>query len=115
MTGDQFSRRDLLRTGALAAAGMAVGLTPTFTVAAGNPQGSDTSKILNYNPAHGIPPLRQDRPDGLGRGHGRTLEADQPLHRRRRQLRLDRRNIDRPEFQKNRRDVVSRAIERGIN
>ena len=29
---------------------MAAGLTPTLTIAAGNPGAADTSKILNYNP-----------------------------------------------------------------
>ena len=37
--------------GALAAAGFAAGLPATFTIAAGNPKGLDTNKILNDNPA----------------------------------------------------------------
>ena len=50
MANERFLAPRLFRTGAVAAAEMAVGLTPTLTVAAGNPAGPDTSKILNYNP-----------------------------------------------------------------
>jgi aryl-alcohol dehydrogenase-like predicted oxidoreductase len=114
MTDEQLSRRDLLRTGALAAAGMAVGLTPTFTVAAGNPQGSDTSKILNYNPQMEY------------RRCGKTGLMVSAVAMGGHWKRINRfiggedncgwtGNIDRPEFQKNRHDVVSRAIERGVN
>ena len=46
----QFSRRQFVRDSAVAAAGVAIGLTPTFTVHAQNPEKADTSKILNYNP-----------------------------------------------------------------
>ena len=44
------TRRDFVREGAAAVAGIAATLTPTFTVHAGNPQQHDTCKILNYNP-----------------------------------------------------------------
>ncbi|HOA52152.1 MAG TPA: twin-arginine translocation signal domain-containing protein, partial [Thermogutta sp.] len=46
----EINRRDFVRTGITAAAGAALGLQPTFTVKAGNPENFDTSKILNYNP-----------------------------------------------------------------
>jgi aryl-alcohol dehydrogenase-like predicted oxidoreductase len=114
MMHDRLSRRDLLRTGALAAAGMAAGLTPTFTVAAGNPKGSDTSKILNYNPQMEY------------RRCGKTGLMVSAVAMGGHWKRINRfiggedncgwtGNIDRPEFQKNRRDVVTRAIERGVN
>ena len=47
---EKVTRREFVRDSAAVAAGMAVGLTATYTVAAGNPAKADTSKILNYNP-----------------------------------------------------------------
>ncbi|MCX6910989.1 MAG: twin-arginine translocation signal domain-containing protein, partial [Verrucomicrobia bacterium] len=49
-TDQRVSRREFIQTSAAVAAGVAVGLKPTFSIAAGNPKGADTSKILNYNP-----------------------------------------------------------------
>ena len=42
------TRREFVRDLSVAAAVLA-GLTPTYTVAAGNPSGAPTDKILNYN------------------------------------------------------------------
>jgi aryl-alcohol dehydrogenase-like predicted oxidoreductase len=50
MSENKVTRREFVKTGAAVAAGAAVGLTPTYTVAAGNPKNLDTSKIVNYNP-----------------------------------------------------------------
>jgi len=103
MTDHELTRRDFVRTGAAAAAGVAVGLSGTCTVAAGNPTKADTSKILNYNPE------MEYRRCGktnlmvsavcLG-GHWKRVEVVAKGH---------------DEFEKNRADVVSRCIERGIN
>jgi len=50
MPDDKLTRRDFVYGSALATAGVAFGLTATKTVAAGNPQQEDTSKIVGYNP-----------------------------------------------------------------
>ena len=47
---EKITRREFVRDGAVAAAGMAAGLSATYTVHAGNPEEADTSKIVNYNP-----------------------------------------------------------------
>ena len=46
---NKVTRREFVRDGAAAAAGIAAGLVATKTIAAGNPTGEDTAKILNYN------------------------------------------------------------------
>jgi aryl-alcohol dehydrogenase-like predicted oxidoreductase len=99
----QFSRREFVRDSAVAAAGLAIGLTPTFTVHAQNPEKADTSKILNYNPE------MEYRRCGktnlmisavcLG-GHWKRIDKVAPTP---------------ADFEKNRYDVVTRCIERGIN
>ena len=43
------SRRDFVKTAAVAAAGITVGIKPTYTVYAGNPTKEKTDNILNYN------------------------------------------------------------------
>ena len=100
---DRVTRREFVRDGAIAAAGVAAGLTPTYTVAAGNPAKADTTRILNYNPE------MEYRRCGktnlmvsavcLG-GHWKRVEV-----------------VARGQaaFEKNRAEVVSRCIERGIN
>ena len=103
MTDHELTRRDFVRTSAAAAAGVAAGLSGTCTVASGNPTKADTSKILNYNPE------MEYRRCGktnlmvsavcLG-GHWKRVEVVAKGH---------------AEFEKNRADVVSRCIERGIN
>jgi aryl-alcohol dehydrogenase-like predicted oxidoreductase len=116
MADHRVTRRDFVRTSAAAAAGMAVGLGGTYTVAAGNPEKADTSKILNYNPD------MEYRRCGktnmmiscvcLG-GHWKRVDAVVPgLFQQGSWLSA---KLDSPEFEKNRTDVVSRCIERGIN
>jgi aryl-alcohol dehydrogenase-like predicted oxidoreductase len=115
MSDSCISRREFVKTGAVAAAGVALGLG-TYTVAPGNPIDADTSKILNYNPD------MEYRRCGktnlmvsavcLG-GHWKKLNGMVPgvfeggswLSAK----------LDMPEFEKNRADVVSRCMERGIN
>ncbi len=103
MADSPVTRREFVRDGVAAAAGAAVGLTATLTVHAGNPEKADTSKILNYNPQ------MEYRRCGktnlmvsavcLG-GHWKRVEV-----------------VARGQaaFEKNRADVVSRCIERGVN
>jgi aryl-alcohol dehydrogenase-like predicted oxidoreductase len=115
MTNSVWTRREFVASGVAVAAG-AAGMQGTFTVAAGNPCGADTSKILNYNPD------MEYRRCGktnlmvsavcLG-GHWKRIntvvkglfEGGNWLGG----------NFDHPDFIKNRTDVVSRCIERGIN
>jgi len=110
MAGKSFSRRDFVRTSAAAAAGAAAGM------AASNLSAADKQKILNYNEN------MEYRPWGktglmvsavcLG-GHWKRLKKLVPgafkgggwINP----------NLDDPGFQKNRRDVVSKCIECGIN
>jgi aryl-alcohol dehydrogenase-like predicted oxidoreductase len=111
MAGKQFSRRDFVRTSAAAAAGAAAGM------AASNLSAADKKKILNYNDK------MEYRPWGktglmvsavcLG-GHWKRLDKVVPSCNKggRGWLSFD---LDDPGFQKNRRDVVSKCIECGIN
>jgi predicted aldo/keto reductase-like oxidoreductase len=97
------------------AATLAAGLTATKTIAAGNPNGDDTSKILNYNP------------DMEYRRCGRTGMMISATVLGGHWKRVDRMiggekvpgwmtmKIGRPEFQENRHEVVTRCIERGFN
>ena len=100
---DRVTRREFVRDGAIAAAGVAAGLTPTYTVAAGNPAKADTTRILNYNPE--MEYRRAGKTDlmvsavCLG-GHWKRVEV---VAR------------GQAEFDANRAEVVSRCIERGIN
>lgn len=103
MADSRLTRRDFVRDGATAAAATAIGLTATYTVQAGNPQKADTSKILNYNPDM---EYRRCGKTGmmisavcLG-GHWKRVEVVAKGH---------------VEFEKNRAEIVSRCIERGIN
>jgi len=50
MASEKLTRREFVCESALAAAGVAVGLTATETVHAGNPEKLDTTKIRSYNP-----------------------------------------------------------------
>jgi aryl-alcohol dehydrogenase-like predicted oxidoreductase len=110
------TRRDFVSSGAAVAAAAAVGMRGTYTVAAGNPACADTSKILNYNCD------MEYRRCGktnlmvsavcLG-GHWKRVNTVVPgLFEGGNWLSG---NFDDPEFIKNRTDVVSRCIERGIN
>jgi len=115
-TEHQVSRREFIQTSAAVAAGVAVGLKPTYTIAAGNPKGADTRKILNYNPDM---EYRLCGKTGwmisaacLG-GHWKRVNNMVPgLFKGQSWLSADVNNAD---FCKNRRDVVTRCIERGIN
>jgi aryl-alcohol dehydrogenase-like predicted oxidoreductase len=112
---DKLNRRDFVRTSAVTAAALAAGLTPTKTVYPGNPTGEDTTGILNYNP------------DMEYRRCGKTDLMVSAVCLGGHWKRVDKMiggesvpgwmtmKINLPEFQKNRYDVVSRCIERGIN
>lgn len=108
------SRREFIHLSTAVVAGVVVGLKPTYIVAASNPTGADTSRILNYNPD-----MEYRRCGKTGwmvsaacmGGHWKRLHKiiggeETPGWTG---------NIDRAEFQKNRYDVVTRCIERGIN
>ncbi len=116
MSDNKVSRRDFVKTGAAVAAGAAVGLPPTYTVAAGNPEGADTSKIVNYNPD--MEYRRCGRTDWMTSaiclgGHWKRVNTVVPgLFSGRSWLSA---KLDSKEFEKNRYDVVTRCIERGIN
>lgn len=112
----QMHRREFVKATTVAAAGTALGLTPTFTIQAGNPKNDDTSRIINYNPDM---EYRRCGRTGwmvsvvcLG-GHWKRInrvvqgvfEGDSWLSAK----------LDSPEFEKNRYDVVTRCMERGIN
>jgi aryl-alcohol dehydrogenase-like predicted oxidoreductase len=118
MDAGKLTRRTFIRESASVAAGAAMGLTPTFTVHAGNPEKADTGKIPSYNPD------MEYRRCGktnmimsvvcLG-GHWKRV--DKVVHRQRTSdgkgwLGIGTGN---PEFDKNRADVVGRCIDRGIN
>jgi len=110
------TRREFVRDTAVAAAGAAIGLGSTLTVHAGNPEGADTSKIVNYNPDM---EYRRCGRTGwmvsavcLG-GHWKKLNrVVQGLFRGESWLSV---NCDDKEFEKNRYDLVTRCIERGVN
>jgi predicted aldo/keto reductase-like oxidoreductase len=115
MAHDRLSRREFVRTGAAAAAA-AAGLTPTYTVKAGSPDSGEAGKILNYNPD------MEYRRCGktnlmvsavcMG-GHWKRLNGVIPgLFEGKGWLSA---KLESPEFEKNRYDVVSRLIQRGIN
>ena len=115
MANKRLTRREFVREGTAAAAGIAVGLTATKTIRAGNPEGDDTSKVLNYNAD--MEYRRCGRTGmmisavSLG-GHWKRINSiigggPEPGWMTMK--------IGRPEFEKNRHDVLTRCIERGIN
>ncbi len=116
MADDKVNRRVFVRGTALGAAGVALGLTPTKTVLAGNPDNQDTSQIPSYNPQ------MEYRRCGktnmmisavcLG-GHWKRIDKVLP-QKSQGQGWLDW-GAGAPEFDANRREVVSRCIDRGIN
>ena len=114
MTDQGITRRQFVRDTVAAAA--AAGLTATYTVHAGNPDKADTGKIVNYNS------------DMEYRRCGRTGLMVSAVCLGGHWKRMDTivsgvsfrgiisdAKLDDPDFAKNRRDVVSRCIERGIN
>jgi len=112
---DKLTRRQFVRNSAVATAAVAAGITPTRTVHPGNPTGEDTSDILNYNPD------MEYRRCGktelmvsavcLG-GHWKRLIKVIGGQESPGWMTM---GINRPEFHKNRHDVVTRCIERGFN
>ena len=116
MLHESVTRREFVRDTAVAAAGVAIGLTPTLTVHAANPEKADTSKILSYNAD--MEYRRCGKTNWmvsavcLG-GHWKRVNTVVPeafqggswLSAK----------LDLADFEKNRADVVSRCIERGIN
>ena len=116
MTTPRVNRREFVRGAASAAAATAFGLTATYTVRAGNPERAATGKILNYNPD------MEYRRCGktnlmvsavcLG-GHWKRIE--EVLHKPKEGKGWMSAALGNPEFNKNRADVVSRCIERGMN
>jgi aryl-alcohol dehydrogenase-like predicted oxidoreductase len=116
MLQDKVTRREFVRETAVVAAAAAVGLTPTYTVHAGNPEKADTGKILNYNPD------MEYRRCGktnlmvsavcLGGHWKRVNTVVSGVFQKASWLSA---KLDMPEFEKNRSDVVTRCIERGIN
>lgn len=116
MSENQVSRREFVKAGAAVAAASAVGLTSTYTVAAGNPENADTSKIINYNPD--MEYRRCGRTNWMTSavclgGHWKRINTVVPgLFRGRSWLSA---KLDNAEFEKNRYDVVTRCMERGIN
>jgi len=112
----RLSRRHFLQASAAAAAGVTLGLKPTYTIAASNPQGADTTSILNYNPDM---EYRRCGKTGwmvsavcLG-GHWKRVDQMVPgIFQGGNWLRAD---LNHAEFNRNRHDVVTRCIERGMN
>jgi len=112
---DKLTRRRFVQNSAAAAASLAALPAATGTVQAGNPTGEDTSKILNYNS------------DMEYRRCGRTEMMVSAVALGGHWKRVDRMiggekvpgwmtmKIGQPAFQKNRAEVVSRCIARGIN
>jgi len=111
----KLTRRQFLRDSAAAAAALATGLTATKETDAGKSAKVNTSKILNYNPDM---EYRRCGKTGLMisaialGGHWKRLVkvigGEEPPG----WMTVD---IDRRDFQKNRYDVATRCIERGIN
>jgi aryl-alcohol dehydrogenase-like predicted oxidoreductase len=100
------TRRDFVKAGAAMAAGAAFGLVPTHTIFAGNPTGEKTAGILNYNEQMEY------------RRGGKTNVMFSAVCLGGHWKRVDKviTNMkDREAFAKNRYDVVTRCIERGIN
>ena len=104
------SRRDLMRSGAVAAAGLAVGGMQNAYA------GSDVTKTRSYNPEMKYRPLGKTglwiSEVCLG-GHWKRVDKMVPgVFRTKSWLTAD---LGSEAFRKNRRDVVTRCIERGIN
>ena len=116
MADENLNRREFVCENALAAAGVALGLTATKTVCAGNPTNQDTSQIPSYSTE------MEYRRCGktnmmvsavcLG-GHWKRVDKVLPNKPGGRGW-LGWGSGD-PAFDKNRREVVSRCIDRGIN
>ncbi len=116
MAESKVTRRDFVRGVAVATVGTALGLSPTYTVHAGNPEKGDTGKILNYN--SDMEYRRCGKTDlmisavCLG-GHWKRI--DKVLPKAGKGEGWLGASEGSAEFDKNRYDVVSRCIDRGIN
>ncbi len=113
MSRDRITRRDFVRDTATGAAALAVGAS---IVEVGNARDADTSKILNYNPD--MEYRRAGKTDWMTSvvclgGHWKRVNLMVPgLFEGKGWLSA---KLNDPNFEKNRRDVVTRCIERGIN
>ncbi len=118
MADHRVTRRDFVRDTGLLAAGVALSVAATKTVHAGNPAGADTSKILNYN--------RQMEYRRCGRtemmisavclgGHWKRIGVVVPQVQQREDVGWSGVGLGVRAFDDNRRNVVTRCIERGIN
>ena len=116
MAPERLTRRQFVRDAAVGAAALAVSVSVPHVVKVGNAEQADTGRILNYNPDM---EYRRCGKTGwmvsavcLG-GHWKRVnlmvpgvfQGDSWLSA----------NVNDPGFQKNRYDVVTRCIERGIN
>ena len=116
MAKDRMTRRRFVRDTAVGAAALAAGASLPSVVQVGNAEQVDTQGILNYNSDM---EYRRCGKTGwmvsavcLG-GHWKRVNRMVPgLFQGQSWLGAD---LDNPDFQKNRYDVVSRCIERGIN
>ena len=115
MFESKLNRREFIGETTAAAAAMAVGAAVPDLIPPGNPAKQDTSKILNYNPDM---EYRRCGKTGLMvsavslGGHWKRVVKVIGGEEAAGWMTM---TIDRPEFQKNRYDVVTRCIERGIN
>jgi predicted aldo/keto reductase-like oxidoreductase len=109
MSKQKVTRREFVRDSAIVAAGVAAG------VSAARAAPTDTKKILNYNEKMEYRPCGKTgmitSAVALG-GHWKRIEKFAAGEKPGGWLSHD---IDNPEFQKNRRDVVTRCMEVGIN
>jgi len=116
MSDQGVTRRQFVRDTAAGAAALAAGVSAAGIVKVGNAAGTDTSKIINYNPD--MEYRRCGKTEWmvsavcLG-GHWKRVDKMVPgIFRGGGWLSAD---LADPAFQKNRYDVVTRCIERGIN
>jgi uncharacterized protein len=116
MSIDKVSRREFIRDGSVAAAGVAAGLAGAPIVRAGNPEKADTSKIVNYNPDMEYRPCGKTgmMVSGVCMG-GHWKRVDTVVGSMSKGNAWGNVDLANPDFQKNRTEVVSRAIDRGIN
>jgi aryl-alcohol dehydrogenase-like predicted oxidoreductase len=116
MNDHRVTRRQFVRDAAAGAAGLAAGAATLGIVPVGNPTEVETRGILNYNPD--MEYRRCGKTEWmvsavcLG-GHWKRVDTMVPgIFRAGSWLSAD---LDDPDFQQNRYDVVTRCIERGIN